>query len=393
MAIRDRALKLSVLLIGGLTVLASSERLAADQRRQAPPVPVGASGTEESAGTSQAWTLLTQGKAAEAAALASTLLKKFPRSLSVLIVGVEADIASAGSGAALSRYEAWLGGRSFEEPGVLRTIARAVLVELSTNQHKLVQVAALNALVESGDTDASEHLRKVAYAGGMAETAALAASGDSGAVQILIAQLSDENSDRPSVIEALGEAGNPVAVEALSVQLGDQESTLRGAAAEALGKLGDPKAIPYLKAMLADQSGFVRANSAGALYQLGDDSGLNILTELASSSEASSRIEAAIRLASRPDDRWLSLVRELTTVNDPEIRLASAKLLAPHDANAARVVLDDLAGNDNPVIREQAALMMAADLPSDLTRLRSFLKNDDQEIQASAAGKILTLTR
>jgi HEAT repeat protein len=375
-----------------LAVLAGRASLRGHQQPTPPAAQADATSGEESTGTSQAWTLLARGKALEAATLATNLLKKFPRSLPVLVVGVEADIASAGAAAALSRYEAWLGSRSLEEPGVLRTISYAILNELSKTEHKLVRVAALNALVDAGDIEAGERLQKTAYAGGLAETGALAANGDSGAVQILIAQLGGD-SNRMAVIEALGKSGNIVAVEPLTVQLGDQEPTVRGTAADALGNLGDPKAIPFLKAMLADQSGFVRVNAAGALYKLGDDSGLNIINELASSSEPSSRIEAALALASRPDDRWLSLVRELTSVSDPEIRLASARLLAPHDPGAARLVLDDLAGNDNPVIREQAALTTAADLPSNMTRLRSFLKHDDQMVQVAAAGKILALTR
>lgn len=377
-----------------LVIVASVTEIRTQEPPQTPAAMPGAMSPEESAAVSEGWTLLAQGKALQAAAQAVAILAKFPTSMPALVLAVEADVGSAGSAAALGRYEAWLGTRLLEEPSVLRTIARAMLKEIGDQpQNPRGQLAALKGLAEDGDAASIERLRKGSDAGGLGETKTLASFGDSGAVQILIADLSTGASDKLGVMEALGTSGDRAAIEPLARQLQDPEPVLRGTAAEALGQLGDKDAASLLKPFLNDSSGFVRTRAAAALVRLGDDSGWALLSELASSEEASGRIVAAEALASRPDEKWLAMVRELTRATEPEIRLSAARLLASHDPDAARLVLDQLASDDNPAIREEAVRISATDVPANLPALRALLKNGDRLVRVAAASKLLTLTR
>jgi uncharacterized integral membrane protein len=62
----------------------------------------------------------------------------------------------------------------------------------------------------------------------------------------------------PKAARALGETGDPGAVEPLASALGDGREYIRKAAAGALGKLGDPRAIEPLSAALNDRYASVR---------------------------------------------------------------------------------------------------------------------------------------
>ncbi len=281
-----------------------------------------------------------------------------------------------------------------EEPGALRAVARAMLLEFADEtQNPRGQAAALQALAEGGDATAGDRLQTIAAEGNVAGTRALAALADPRAVTTLINDLNTGAGNKIGVITALGASGSAVAMGPLVQQLGDPEAAVRGGAAEALGRLGTSEAVAPLRPLLQDRSGYVRAKAAGALLRLGDDSGTQFLHTLAAEASATSRIVAAEELAARPDAAWLGLVRGLVGDSSPEIRLSAATLLAPHDPAAAKVVLEELQRNDNPAISEEAMRALAVDVPSDLTTLRGLLKSPDRLVRIAAAGKILAVTR
>jgi hypothetical protein len=99
---------------------------------------------------------------------------------------------------------------------------------------------------------------------------ALGELGDPRAVEHLISGLRDEASAvREAVVWALVKIGPP-AVEPLISALRDEDSDVRKAAAEALGKLGDPRGVEPLISALKDKDSGVRWAAAIALYKLGD---------------------------------------------------------------------------------------------------------------------------
>ena len=93
---------------------------------------------------------------------------------------------------------------------------------------------------------------------------ALGQIGDPRAVEPLIVVLKDELV-RITAIEALGAIGDPRAVEPLVAVLEDPEYYRREAAARALGQIGDPRAIEPLVAALGNTG-----PAAAVLAQLGD---------------------------------------------------------------------------------------------------------------------------
>lgn len=87
----------------------------------------------------------------------------------------------------------------------------------------------------------------------------------------LLSALSDKDPRiRAAAAEALGEVGDPSAIEPLGKALtGDDDSDVREAAAEALGELGLPNAVPVLRAGLKDTDSDVREAVVDALGDIG----------------------------------------------------------------------------------------------------------------------------
>jgi HEAT repeat protein len=341
------------------------------------------------------WTLFSQGDHAGAARMADDVLGRAPRSVAAIALAIEAAIAGAGGGAGLARYERWLGPGQQDEPALLRTIARAMLVEIAGQpQNPRARTAALQALAEIGETLVIEAVRQNAYAGGLEDTAILASTGDAAAVQILIAELGAGRANKLDVIDALVASRHEAAVAPLAALASSTAPpVVRDAAVDALGNLGHESAIPHLKLALGGPDEHRRAKAAAALLKLDDDTGVAVLRRLAQSPHPTQRLAAARGLAARPDGSWLALVRPLLAETDPEIRIEAATLLLPHDPEAARAVLQPLVGDENPTVRDMAQLAMVEDPPATLDQLRVWLRSPDRMIRVRAAARILTQAR
>lgn len=348
---------------------------------------------EDAAVLANGWALLADGKPADALARALRILQKDPRSIAGLDLAVEADLANHGAQAGLAQYEHWLAGRPVEEPGVLRRIARALLLEIALQQgDHAARVEALRGLAADGDPEAKRQIAAV-VAQGTIPPGSRAALGDQNAVRALLAQLDLGGPGQVVTIDALGESRSPLAVPALVARLRDPRQEVRAAAAAALGKIGDADQVPQLAPLLSDTSLHVRVSAAGALLTLGDASGVTELETLMTDESATTRLMAAQALASHPDGSWSSVVRELASSEDPEVRAGAARLLAAQDPAFARAVLNDLANDDNPAIRELAALDLGEVVSSDLTELRGMLKSESLLTRAKAGAQVLAVTR
>jgi HEAT repeat protein len=82
------------------------------------------------------------------------------------------------------------------------------------------------------------------------------------------------------VAAALGDIGDPSAVEALIAILKDDDSGLRFCATEALGKIGDERAFRPLLTVLEDKELYPRAYAAEALGRIGEPGALEPLVKV-----------------------------------------------------------------------------------------------------------------
>jgi HEAT repeat protein len=349
-------------------------------------VPPAAMPAAEAAALAEGWTFVAQGRYDDAAKATSGLLARYPRSTAALSLVIEIDIARRGADGALASYEAWLGGRPLDQPGVLRRVARAYLHEWGRQTSDVpARRAALQALVDDGDPEA-----------GAALSAARGPSGEVGggrAVDAIVARMNAAPGLKLREVHLLADTGSPRAVAPLVGLLRDPQPENRAAAAEALGTLGGQDALEALRPLLEDPHGVVRIAAAGALFKHGDSSGAPLLQELAASDHVGSRRSAALLMANQPDEAWKALVRGLASDPDPSIQLDAARLLAPHDPDRARAILDRLANDASLAIREGAALALSETPISDFPTLRRLLRAPAGRVKVRAAGRILALTR
>jgi hypothetical protein len=98
---------------------------------------------------------------------------------------------------------------------------------------------------------------------------ALGEIGDPSAVEVLITTLQSKGDASQAAALALGYIGDARAIEPLIEALGYPKKWIRGCAAEALGKIGDIKAIEPLIALQSDEEEWVQDQAYAALVKLG----------------------------------------------------------------------------------------------------------------------------
>lgn len=338
----------------------------------------------------QGWSLLSQGEAAKASAVAAESMQRFPRSVAVLSLAVEVEISRGGAAAGLSLYDRWLGKRRVEDAYVLRQIARAFLRQIVKAENmSLARLRAIEVLTADGDTDVGG----ATDPGSVAEAGRQAGAAGERAVDSLVAALDGPIAGKSRAIQALARSRSPRAVKPLIDVLADSDPLARAAAADALGKIGSADAVPALKGLLNDPVFPVHLSAAGALLALKDTSGLAWLRQLRASEHAGVRLAAVQAAASDADAEWMKVVRSLTKDDDPEIRRQAAVLLAPHDPEAARAALEPLLKDPNPAQREAAAASYLEFAVTDFAVLRRFLRTGEELARVNAAARILELTR
>ncbi len=380
----DRRLRMISLLL----VCLAAQPLRAQTPATSFPVPA------EATALSQGWSWLAQGDAARASAFAQGLIGQYPRSAAVLAFAVEAEIARAGSAAALDVYDRWLGSRTVEDGYALRRVARALLREATRNrQQSASRVEATDELLADGDPEIAAEIEQAAMPGNPADAALSSAAGNPQSVNTLIADLNNPMGNKRLAIAGLAKSKNPLAVGALSGLLKDPNPLWRMAAAEALGQLGFPDAVQGLKPLLNDPVLSVRFAAAGALFALKEPSGAAWLRALESSDQPGTRLMVARLTKGEPDAAWIERVRALTKDPDPDVRRQAAELLGPHDPQAARAVLEPLFNDANPAEREAASDSYLRYVARDFASLRRALRSADSVTRVRAAARILQLTR
>jgi HEAT repeat protein len=160
----------------------------------------------------------------------------------------------------------------------------------------------IDELIESGDVDGLiNELRGVSWR--MRAAVALGEIGDPRAVEPLIAALGDENLNvRIDAAKALGKIGDPRAVEPLIAALGDENLNVRIDAAEALSKIGVP-AVAHLIVALGNEDQRVRSGAAKALGKIGDPRAVEPLIAALEDEDFWVRQSVIVALGSVSDER------------------------------------------------------------------------------------------
>lgn len=354
------------------------------------PNPAPAEAAELGAG----WSALAAGQTGSAAAIAATAIGKYPRSLGAATLFIQTEALRSGAIAGLSAYEQWLGGRSLEDPFLVRVVALGFLREaVRVTPAGDAQRLAFQALSLDGDAATLAALAQTTPPNGVVEMQMLGAMGNEGAVLGLVAILREILGDRTRIINALRDTRSPRAAQALIEVLSDQLPSNRMAAADALGQMGATVAIDRLRGLLTDHQSAVRLAAARALFRLRDPAGTPLLRELENSEYSMVRAQALEATAGDADQTWLNSVRRLLGDPDPLVRLLAAKLIAPHDAAAAEAAVRGLMNDSNIAVQEVANQTLAEVVATDWPTLRRYLRSSDPVIRTAAAARILDLTR
>ncbi len=169
---------------------------------------------------------------------------------------------------------------------------------------------------------------------------ALSSAKGEGVFEYMVEQL---KRGRDAAAGALGELGDPRAVDALSKALGSKKENLAALAAGALGEIGDARAFEALeKAMNRKRSPEgVRACAAASLGQLGDPRALLVLTESLHTARGEVKKGAAAGIAQVGDEGAFRALVEALFSDDEAVREAVTVALAEQEDERAIIPLRD----------------------------------------------------
>ena len=157
-------------------------------------------------------------------------------------------------------------------------------------------------------------------------------------------------------VSGLAELGRE-AVPELIEALGDEDRSVRAAAAGALGAIGDRAAIPHLQRLLADENDWVRA---AALDALGDFHDAALLPAFQEAFRNNNAPRAALRAASKiPQAGGESLLIEALQHADRDNRQQAGELLEPVATAAAVEALRRAVKDPESSVRSRALATLA----------------------------------
>jgi HEAT repeat protein/beta-lactamase regulating signal transducer with metallopeptidase domain len=156
------------------------------------------------------------------------------------------------------------------------------------------------------------------------------ARGSDTAVPALLSVVNDESAAvRLAAVQALGQQGDPRAIDALVQALrNDTDTRVREAAAEALGEIHSPRAVPGLMAALgSEKDAAVRAKIAWALGEIDDPRALEALGRAVRDPEARVRREVVWALGELESPAAVPMLIPALRDSDAETRQRAAEAL------------------------------------------------------------------
>ena len=290
------------------------------------------------------------------------------------------------------------------------------LLNLQNDPNLKIRLAVVQALSQLGSPRAVEPLaRGLADAKACVRVAAaeaLGRLGDPRAVEPLVRSLADAGRDvrsahredlcwtdrdvderwagrdvRRTAAEALGELGDPRAVESLVRYLADADAGVRVAAAEALGRLGDPRAVePLTRIILADADASVRRTTAEALGRLGDPRAVEPLVRVLADADASVRRTAAEVLGKLGDPRAVEPLAQVLADTDASVRRVAAEVLGRlGDPRGIDLLVRDLAAAHPSKHQDGVIALVHLGGPRAVEPLTRSLADADASVRRTAA--------
>ena len=183
---------------------------------------------------------------------------------------------------------------------------------------------------------------------------------------------------RGSAAEALGEIGNPHAVEPLIIALKGKDPHVRRQAAAALGEINDPRVVEPLIATLKDEFWWVRATAVRQLGETNDPRSFNPLIAALNDEQPNVRARAAEALASLADYRAVEALIAALKDKNAYVRWHVAKALKDlNDSRAVEPLIAALKDKDELVRRSaMSALAKLKDYRA-VAPLIALLKDED----------------
>ena len=208
------------------------------------------------------------------------------------------------------------------------------------------------------------------------------------AVGYLIEALSDPHySVRIAAAEALGEIGDPDAVEALVRTLGDEREDVRIAAASALSRIGDRRAVQPLIHLFRDRYHGVRVAAADAVAEFGRGA-LRELEEALNDPLPVVRVTAAKAIGLIGATESIPLL--ITYLGDaaPDVRWSVARALGDFGAMAIEPISHVLRSGTREM--RLAAIDALWEIPDEGAGdvLRYALDDEDEEVRTKAAAAL-----
>jgi hypothetical protein len=199
----------------------------------------------------------------------------------------------------------WVNVGMIDEVTLFRAVMFIVIAYVSGYIFEVIERRNIDLITYLAERSSWSRIEHSAHADQMGEIAPQTIAGTTvmhlkreSNVRGLISALSHRDVEvRYRAAMALGELGDPAAVEALSRALKDENSGVRWEAAEALGKVGDP-ATGVLAVAMQDEDDDIRWRAAIALGEIGNEEAIEALVGALSDEDDYVRSRAANSLAS-----------------------------------------------------------------------------------------------
>ena len=197
---------------------------------------------------------------------------------------------------------------------------------------------------------------------------ALGQIGDPRAIEPLISTLGDQdwNVDRevPTALDAIdpnwrsSEAAKRMVPQFINL-LDDMNHLIKGGAAFALGVIRDTRAVPKLIEVLRDEEGYVSTNAAEALGKIGDPKAVEALLTLLATASGGLKAEAAKALGAIGDSRALEPL--INALGDREVCAEVARALGKmHSSQAVKPLLKVLRNPRDGVVQSSVIEALCA---------------------------------